>query len=58
MQNAIGLAKELIRGVVTPSIAVTKHLTVKNDAFSTSVGEVTKYNSACVNTLRRSLDGY
>jgi len=27
-------------------------------AFSTYVGVAAEYNSACVNTLRRSLDGY
>ncbi len=45
-------------GHCNPSIAVNKHLTVKNDAFSTLVGEVTKYNSVHVNTSRRSIDGY
>jgi len=44
-------------GRSSPSNAANKHRAVTSDAFSTLVGEAAKYNSACVNTLRRSLDG-
>ena len=44
-----------IWGVITPPRRPNQHQAVINDAaFSTYVGEAAEYNSACVNTLRRS----
>ena len=48
------------RGLIAPSNAALWHQAVKSDAPSrpSMVGDAAEYNNACVNTLRRSLDGY
>ena len=43
--------------LVTSPTRPNQHRAVINDAAFSLVEEAAEYNSACVNTLRRSLDG-